>query len=45
MLEDGHKLSFDDILSNKIKFGKCQIQFLMVTSLIDFLDGAEFMFV
>ncbi|CAD8179099.1 unnamed protein product [Paramecium pentaurelia] len=39
-----NNLSFDDILSKKIKFGKVQIQTFLIISLINLVDGSEFMF-
>ncbi|CAD8202470.1 unnamed protein product [Paramecium octaurelia] len=39
-----NNLSFDDILSTRIKFGKVQMQTFLIISLIDLLDGSEFMF-
>ncbi|CAK58180.1 unnamed protein product (macronuclear) [Paramecium tetraurelia] len=39
-----NNLCFDDILSKRIKFGKVQIQTFLIISLLDIIDGSEFMF-
>lgn len=34
-------LAFDDLLTDKLGFGKFQIKTFLIVSFIDFLDGAE----
>lgn len=38
-------ITFDEVLSNRVGFGKSQMRTFGIVGFIDFLDGAEAMYV